>query len=156
MEQSGQIFALCQIHRAFAADGGIDCRQQCGRQLNIPDAAQITAGRKASQISHHTASQSNHGIGSVKARLCQKLQNKAQFPHIFRGLTSRNDPGTDWIARSLQTAGDRFQIQRSHIGIRDQRDAAIPQNLPDQFSGMAKQSLSDQDGIRRIHRYDLV
>ncbi|MPM65033.1 hypothetical protein SDC9_111925 [bioreactor metagenome] len=67
MKGADQVFAFRQIGAGFAADAGVDRRQQRGRNLDEIDAAHINRRRKAGQIAGHAPGKSDQNAVPVES-----------------------------------------------------------------------------------------
>ena len=67
VKRADQVLAQMMVHRDFAADAGIDLRQQAGGNLQEWHAAQICRSDKAGQIADHAAAQRQNRAVAVQA-----------------------------------------------------------------------------------------
>ena len=89
IKRPGQIFSGGQIDGRFAADGGIDHGQQCRRNLDKPDPAQIGGGRKACQIAYHAAAERNDRVRPRQPVFTQRIQQRQICLRALGALTMR-------------------------------------------------------------------
>ena len=67
MKSADEILSRRQIDAGFSADRRVDLREQCGRNLDDGDTAQVNGRGKSSEIADHAATERQHEIVSFEA-----------------------------------------------------------------------------------------
>ncbi len=65
MEGADEVLALRFIHPGLAANGAVDLRNHCGRDLHAGKATIKDGGHKAGEISDHSSSESDHEAAAI-------------------------------------------------------------------------------------------
>ena len=73
VEGADEVLARAGVDAGLAADGGVDHREQAGRQVHHPDAAQPGRGHEAAQVGRRAATQGDDGVGARELRLAEGL-----------------------------------------------------------------------------------
>ena len=99
MEGADEVLALGRVDAGLAADGGVDLRQQRGRDLHEAHAATHDAGGEAGEIADHAAAERDHEIAALEPHLEQALRQRAPArrsswsPRRAPGLRAGAQPG---------------------------------------------------------------
>jgi hypothetical protein len=75
VEAADEIFSCCEVDAGFAADGGVDLREQCGGDLHVADAAHVDGGEEAGDIADDAATEGEEesvAVGSGGAELLRE------------------------------------------------------------------------------------
>ena len=114
MEGADQVLAERRVDRRLAADGGIDLRQQAGRDLHVVDAAPQRRRGEAGEIADDAAAERDHDVAPLDARGDQRVADAREFGVGFRRLAGRADD-----RRRLDPGGGEAVVQRRQTSAGD-------------------------------------
>ena len=147
IEGPDEVLAARMVDAGLAAHGGIDLRQQRGRNLHIAHAALVARGGEAGDVAHHPAAQGKHGGIPVQFRLDQSVEHPAGGLQCFVlfavGQHALRDPA---VAEGVP--------QLSQVQGRDRRighhQEVVAADLGIEKGGVAQQARPDRNRITRM------
>ena len=92
-EYTHLVFQSSEVNSSFAANRGIDHRQQCCWNVDEGDSPFERAGSEASKVGNHSATQANHQRMACGSTLLQLLPHKAETCQVFVLIACRNGNG---------------------------------------------------------------
>ena len=99
MEGADEVLALRVVHPGFAADGGIDLRQEGGRDLQAGDATLVTGGGESGNVANDAATEGDDEAVAVVARFNQRVEDACPGSEGFVSLSIRQADGDAVFAR---------------------------------------------------------
>ena len=115
VERADEVLALGEVHRRLAADARVDGREQGGRQLDHPDAAQIDRRGEADEVAGDAAAQRGEDALAVEFQLrraaAERYDGVDGLVLLPRGKDEGRDRGEE-LFRAL--AKELF-----HVGVAD-------------------------------------
>ncbi len=91
MESADEILAVAGVDGGLAADRGVHLRQQCGRHLDIIEAAPHHGRGESGEIADDAAAERDDKIAALDARGDDGLANLFEDRKAFRAFAGRDD-----------------------------------------------------------------
>ena len=127
MKGPHHVFIGVKVYARLSADAGIHLGQQGGGNLDKINSPKIGGCCKAAEISSDATSQSSQHILAVKMFSNQVLIELLYRVQVFIFLSCRKNKNRYFAAALGKNCFYLFQIQRSHIGIRNDTNFVIPE-----------------------------
>ena len=123
--------------------------QQGGGDLDKVHPPQDGGGGESSQVAHHAAPQSNHGVGASQAKGHHGLPQGGQLVDALALLPSRDNSEGALEAGLCEAGLQTVLVERAHGAVGDHEQPGGPgQNLPAMGPGLGQQAPLDQNVIR--------
>ena len=113
-ERADEVLARRKIDRRLSADGGIDLRQKCRRNLHEADPAQIRRSREARHVAGYAAAQRDDKPFSGNVPRGKGVQNLGVDREVFGLLAMREGKACYVEACVLHRAQHCLAIERPH------------------------------------------
>lgn len=147
IERAHQILSRFEIHAYLAADGGINLREQSGRDLDEGNAAEISRGDKTCQIADDAAAErgdEGFPFQTVRGQLIAAGVNGFE---VFGRFSRRHHNRNRFKSTGAQTFFNGLGVKLRDVCVRN-NCASMTQFHPRAMrSELLEQSRSDQNGI---------
>jgi hypothetical protein len=147
MKGADQILAMAGIDARFAADRGIDLRQQSGGNLHEPHAAPQTGGGEASEVADHSAAKRDEEIAALHPRFQRRLAKLLEMSVILGRLAGRQHDVAVPYAEGVETGLQGREPAGADIGIGDDESRRAGRQLGQLFPGVADEIGADENVI---------
>ncbi len=150
-----EVLAVLGIDRGLAADGGIDLRQQRGRDLHIVEPAAHHCRRKSGEVADHPAAERHHQVGALDARGDEGLAHPLQDGEALRALARRHGHhgGADPGLRQRRLCSGEMVVRDGLVA--DDGDLGARSQRRDPLAERSEDTAADHDVVAALAERDI-
>src|SRR5579864_8853083 len=106
VEASDEIFSRGKIDSGFAADRGVDLREECRRDLHVANAAHIDGGEEAGDVAEDSATEGEEQPIAVGSGAGELFGERFDAGEALMTFTARKEENSWRFLVSLRKAGE--------------------------------------------------
>ena len=144
VKRADEVFALRVVHPGFAADGGIDLRQQGGWDLQAGDAALVAGGGEACDVADDAAAESDDEAVAVVTRGDECIEDARPGGQRFVRLAIGQAHGDAGFVG--QRRFERREVVRGDGVVRNDADLSLRDDRGEQVA-VVQEAVADVDGV---------
>ena len=133
MESANHVLIGIKIYAGLTANAGIHLGKQSGRYLNKTNAAQVGCRGKSTEISDHTATQSNQHIIPVIMVLNQEFVQIPDGVQVFIFFSRREHKKIHLFADRLQLTDHYITVKLCNCAVRHHTKSPLPHGKRSHF-----------------------